>query len=106
MPLTIQAPPSAPISSNTSRACEMPAIFSAMAASKSAQVILREAKPMLMQKAVATSSATCEAPFSVSSPNRFTTHAMSATSITSGTHDIQIEGNFPCDIQNSARGIS
>ena len=87
MPLTIQAPPSAPMSSRIITAELTPPTFSLMACSKSFHVMRRDAIPMQTQKAVATSKAICEAPASVSSPKMLTTTAMSATSITSGTNE-------------------
>ena len=87
MPLTIHAPPSAPMSKRMMMAELTPPTLSLMARSKSFHEIRREAMPMQTQKAVATSKASCDAPANVSSPKMLTTQAMSATSIASGTHD-------------------
>ena len=92
MPLTIHAPPSAPMSSRMMMAELTPPTLSLIARSKSSQVMRRDAMPMQTQNAVATSKAICDAPASVSSPKMLTTRATSATSITSGTHDSQRGG--------------
>ena len=92
MPPTIHEPPKAPISSRMMMPPLTPPILSARAFSKSAQVVTFLDRPMLKQTAVATISEICEAPASVSSPKTDTTTEMSATSITSGTHDSQRGG--------------
>ena len=87
MPLTIHAPPRAPMSNRMMMAELTPPTLSLMACSKSLHEIRRVAMPMQTQKAVATSKAICEAPANVSSPKMLTTQAMSATSNASGTHE-------------------
>ena len=92
-PLTIHAPPSAPMSSKIIIAELTPPTLSLTACSKSFQVMRRRAMPMQTQDAVATSNASCEAPDNVSSPKMLTTQAMSATSNASGTHESQRGGS-------------
>ena len=92
MPLTIHAPPRAPMSRSMMMAELTPPTLSLMARSKSFHVMRRELMPMQTQKAVATSKASCDAPANVSSPKILTTQAMSATSKTSGTHDSHRRG--------------
>ena len=92
MPPTIHEPPKAPMSSRMMMPPLTPPILLDSAFSKSVHVVIFLISPMLTQTAVATMSEICEAPESVSSPKIETTTEMSATRITSGTHESQRGG--------------
>ena len=93
-PLSIHAPPSAPMSSSMIMALATLDTFLTMAFSKLDHGTLSLHMPMSTQNAEAASRAICDAPASESLPKARITNVSKTTSTSSGMSDIAAEGRF------------